>query len=135
MGNFVARGRASKLELYKYYYPPSHTALVKMSSRKFNAGVIGYGLSAKIFHLPFITCVPELHLYAIVQRTPKPDDDAEKDLPGIKVYRSVDDLLEDGEVDIVIVTAAPNQHFSLTQQVLMAGKHGEYLAEFRRITT
>ncbi len=96
-----------------------------MPSEKFNIGVIGYGLSAKIFHIPFITCVPEVHLYAIVQRTPKPDDNAESDHPGVRVYRSVTDLLKDERVDAVIVTAAPDQHFSLTMQALEAGKHGE----------
>jgi predicted dehydrogenase len=97
-----------------------------MSSEKFNVGVIGYGMSAKIFHIPFITHVPELHLYAVVQRTPKPGDDAESDHPGVRVFRSVTDLFEDEGVDVVIVTTAPDQHFSLTKQALEAGKHGEH---------
>jgi predicted dehydrogenase len=96
-----------------------------MSSTRFNVGIIGYGLSAKIFHIPFVTHVPELALYAIVQRRPGPDNDAEKDHPGVKVYRSVDDLVIDEKVDVVIVTAAPDQHFPLTKQALEAGKHGE----------
>jgi predicted dehydrogenase len=96
-----------------------------MSSRRFNVGIVGYGLSAKIFHIPFVTYVPELSLYGIVQRSPKPDDDAEKDHPGVKIYRSVDDLVKDQLVDVVIVTAAPDQHFSLAKKALEAGKHGE----------
>lgn len=115
----------------RYYYPPLQFTALKytarqMSSRKFEVGIIGYGLSAKIFHLPFITCIPQLHLYAIVQRTPKPDNDAEKDFPGLKVYRSVDELLSDEKVDVVVVTAVPDQHFTLTQRALLAGKHGEH---------
>jgi predicted dehydrogenase len=100
--------------------------LAKMSAKKFNVGIIGYGLSAKIFHIPFVTHVPELNLYAIVQRSPKPDNDAERDHPGVKTYRSVEDLLKDDVVDVVIVTAAPDQHFPLTKQGLEAGKHGEH---------
>jgi len=96
-----------------------------MTSTRFNVGIIGYGLSAKIFHIPFVTHVPELALYAIVQRTPGPDNDAEQDHPGVKVYRSVDDLVTDEKLDVVIVTAAPDQHFSLAKQALEAGKHGE----------
>lgn len=96
-----------------------------MSSQKFNFGIIGYGFSAKIFHIPFITYVPELNLHAIVQRSPKPDNDAEKDHPGVKIHRSVVDLMNDEKVDVVVVTTAPDQHFSLAKQALEAGKHGE----------
>jgi predicted dehydrogenase len=95
-----------------------------MSAKKFNVGVIGYGFSAKIFHIPFVTYVPELQLYAVVQRHPTPDNDAEKDHPGIKSYRSVDDLVKDENVDLVIVTTAPDQHFPMAKQALEAGKHG-----------
>lgn len=97
-----------------------------MSSKKFQVGIIGYGLSAKIFHIPFITFVSDFNLYAIVQRTPHPDNDAEKDRPGVRIYRSVDELVKDEKVDIVVVTATPDQHFALTKQALEAGKHGEH---------
>jgi predicted dehydrogenase len=97
-----------------------------MSSKPFSVGIIGYGLSAKIFHIPFITYLPEFNLHAIVQRNPKADDDAEKDRPGIRVYRSVDDLVKDEMVDVVVVTAAPDHHFLLSQQALSAGKHGKH---------
>jgi predicted dehydrogenase len=50
-----------------------------MASKTYNVGIVGYGFSAKIFHIPFVAEVPELKLYAVVQRTPKADDDAEKD--------------------------------------------------------
>lgn len=97
-----------------------------MSAKKFNVGIIGYGLSAKIFHIPFVTYVPELKLHAIVQRSPKPNDDAGKDHPDIKIYASADDLCQDDMVDVVIVTTAPDQHFPLTKQALEAAKHGEH---------
>lgn len=90
-----------------------------------NVGVIGYGFSAKTFHLPFIQQVPDLKLYAIVQRTPTPDDDAEKDHPGIKSFRSTEDMVRDPAVDVVVVTTAPDSHFPLTKLALENGKHGQ----------
>jgi len=39
-----------------------------MASNQYSVGVIGYGLSAKVFHIPLISVVPEFKLYAIVQR-------------------------------------------------------------------
>lgn len=96
-----------------------------MASKVYNVGVIGYGFSAKIFHIPFVAEVPELKLHAVVQRTPKPDDDAAKDHPGIKSYRTSEELVKDADVDIVIVTTAPDSHFTLCKLALEAGKHGE----------
>ncbi|KAJ2969734.1 hypothetical protein NQ176_g8515 [Zarea fungicola] len=37
-----------------------------MAGKTFNVGVIGYGLSAKVFHIPFITVLPQFKLHAIV---------------------------------------------------------------------
>lgn len=93
-------------------------------ARTWNVGIIGYGFSAKIFHIPFITAVPDFKLYAIVQRNPQPGNDAEKDHPGIKAYRSADDLVKDPDVDVVVVTTAPDSHYDLTKLSLQAGKHG-----------
>lgn len=97
---------------------------MNMASQSWNVGVVGYGFSAKIFHIPFVREVPELKLYAVVQRTPKPDDDAEKDHPGIKSYRSTEDMVKDSAVDVVIITTAPDSHYQLAKLALESGKHG-----------
>lgn len=95
-----------------------------MASQTYNVGVIGYGLSAKVFHIPLIEVVPEFKLYAVVQRTPKPGDDAEKDYPGIKSYRSTEEMVKDPELDVVVVTTTPETHSELTELALENGKHG-----------
>ncbi|KAM5456242.1 hypothetical protein MaudCBS49596_001263 [Microsporum audouinii] len=94
-----------------------------MSAKTYNVGVIGYGMSAKVFHIPFISALPEFNLYAIVQRTPSASDDAQKDHPDSKVYRSVEELVKDAAVDVVVVTTTPDSHFSLAKQALEAKKH------------
>lgn len=96
-----------------------------MASKTWNVGVVGYGFSAKTFHIPFIQEVPQFKLYAVVQRTPRPDDDAEKDHPGIKSYRSAEELVQDAAVDVVVITTAPELHYSLSKLALENGKHGE----------
>jgi predicted dehydrogenase len=95
-----------------------------MSSRRYNIGVIGYGLSAKVFHIPLILTVPDFKLHAIVQRSPKPDNNAEKDHPDAKVWRSADEMVQDEKLDVVVVTTAPDTHLSLAKLALEAGKHG-----------
>jgi predicted dehydrogenase len=98
-----------------------------MASKSYNVGVVGYGFSAKIFHIPFVKEVPELNLYAIVQRTPKQDDDAEKDHTGVKSFRTTEEMVQDPAVDVVIITTAPDSHFALCKLALEAGKHGKCL--------
>ncbi|KAL2820548.1 hypothetical protein BDW59DRAFT_150677 [Aspergillus cavernicola] len=94
-----------------------------MASKTWNVGVVGYGFSAKIFHIPFIQDVPQFKLYAVVQRTPKPDDDAEKDHPGIKSYRTSEEMVQDADVDVVVITTAPDLHHYLAKLALENGKH------------
>lgn len=92
----------------------------------YNVGIIGYGLSAKIFHIPFITSPSTKHLFtlhAIVKRTPEPANDPAKDHPGVTVYRTTDELFADQSVQIIIVTTAPSSHFALASQAIEAGKH------------
>lgn len=94
-----------------------------MASKQFNVAVIGYGLSAKVFHIPLVLAVPELKLYGIVQRSPKPDDDASKDHPGTKSWRSVEEMYKDPEVDVVVITSIPETHFAMCKAALEAGKN------------
>ena len=95
-----------------------------MASKPFNVGVIGYGLSAKVFHIPLILALPDdFKLYGIVQRSPKPDNDASKDHPGTKSWRSVDEMYKDAEVDVVVITSIPSTHYAMCKDALEAGKH------------
>ncbi|KAL7921311.1 NAD(P)-binding protein [Trichoderma austrokoningii] len=94
-----------------------------MTSKVFNVGVVGYGLSAKVFHIPFITTTPSLTLHSIVQRTPKPNDSAPADYPTLKHYTDATSLIADPDVDVIVVTTPPDNHFALTKAALQAGKH------------
>ena len=103
-----------------------------MTERIYNVAVIGYGLSAKVFMIPFLDGV-QLKLRAIVQRNPTIDNDATRDHPNVKTYRSNDEMLKEDNVDIVIVATPPPTHFSLCKQALEAGKHGITGAKFIKI--
>ena len=94
-----------------------------MPSSKYRVSIIGYGLSAKVFHIPLIQVVPEFELYAIVQRHPRTEDDAEKDHPSIKSFRSSEEMVKDPAIDVVIVTTIPTTHFELCKLALEHGKH------------
>lgn len=82
-----------------------------------------FRMSAKVFHIPLILSTPQFTLHSIVQRTPKPRDDASKDHPTAKIYHSVPEILSDPQIDIIVITTTPDTHFSFTKTALEAGKH------------
>ena len=80
-----------------------------MEDRVYNVALLGYGLSAKVFQVPWVPLIPQFNLYAIVQRHPAPDNDASIDHPEVQVYRSSEEMFKDENVDLVCIgTAAHN---------------------------
>lgn len=58
-----------------------------------------------------------------MQRHPTPEDDAEKDHPGIKAFRSSEEMVKDPAIDVVVITTIPTTHFELCKLVLENRKH------------
>ncbi|KAH6655177.1 oxidoreductase [Truncatella angustata] len=94
-----------------------------MASKTFNVGVVGYGMSAKVFHIPFVKVTPLLKLHSILQRSPKPTDSAPSDYPDLKHHTTYDSFLADPELDLVVLSTTPPTHFELASKALKAGKH------------
>ncbi|KAI0427226.1 hypothetical protein F5Y09DRAFT_316773 [Xylaria sp. FL1042] len=97
--------------------------MAQTDQKIFNVGVIGYGMSAKIFHIPFITATPAFKLHSILQRNPQPESSAPQDYPSLKHFKSVEPFLADADLDVVVLSTTPDTHFPLAQQALNAGKH------------
>ena len=94
------------------------------SDKKFNVAIIGYGLSAKVFHIPLVLALPSSYtLYGIVQRSPTSTDSASADHPSIKTWNSADAVFSDPGVDLVIITSIPSTHYTFARAALESGKH------------
>ena len=91
-----------------------------MAEREIGVGVIGYGLGGRVFHTPFVSAVPGLRLVAIMQRS---GDAAAKAWPAARIERSIDGVLADKSIGVVVVSTPNETHFALARQVLEAGKH------------
>ena len=89
-------------------------------AEEIGVGIIGFGLAARVFHAPFVCAVPGLRLAAIVQRT---GEEAAKAYPAVKLVRSVEELLGDAAIRLVVVATPNETHFALAKQALAAGKH------------
>ncbi len=89
-------------------------------AEEIGVGIIGFGLATRVFHAPFVCAVRGLKLTAIVQRT---GDEAAKAYPAVKCVRSVEELLEDAAIRLVVVATPNETHFALAKQALEAGRH------------
>jgi predicted dehydrogenase len=84
------------------------------------AGLVGFGLGGRVFHAPLLSSVEGLELAAILERTP---GRAAERYPAITIYRTMDDLLEDASLSLIVVTTPNESHFEYARQALEAGKH------------
>jgi predicted dehydrogenase len=83
-------------------------------------GVVGYGMAAKVMHLPFITTLKEYHLVSILERN---RDDSKEKYPYARIVRSIDELVSDPALDLIVITTPNDTHFPYTEKALAAGKH------------
>ncbi|KAL7411658.1 NAD binding Rossmann fold oxidoreductase [Mrakia frigida] len=96
-----------------------------MSPSPVRVSVIGVGMSALVFHIPFILSLPKLYtLHSILERKATPEkSDARDFFPGVKVVTNLKDVLEDAEVDLVVVSGPNGVHFEHAKAALEAGKN------------
>lgn len=82
--------------------------------------VIGYGFSAKCFHIPFIDYLNEFQLIAVSSSKSK---DVKNELNSVICYKTADDLIRQTDAELVVITAPNHAHFSLAKSCLLANKH------------
>jgi scyllo-inositol 2-dehydrogenase (NADP+) len=85
-----------------------------------NAGLIGNGMAAKVFHLPVIASISGLKLKKIVARHM---DAAGAVSPEVEAVPDVAALLRDEEIELVVIATPNSSHFDLARQSLLADKH------------
>ncbi|TDW96433.1 Gfo/Idh/MocA family oxidoreductase [Dinghuibacter silviterrae] len=85
-----------------------------------NTALLSFGMSGRVFHAPFLHALPEYRLYAVWER----DKHLATALyPDIRTYRSLEALLEDPAIALVVVNTPNYTHYTYTKQALLAGKH------------
>lgn len=82
--------------------------------------LVGYGSVAEKMHAPLIDVCPDLNFVGVVERN---GNQCQGNYPEITTYRSVDELLEADEADLIVITTPNEFHFAMAKQCLLAGKH------------
>lgn len=89
-------------------------------SRTIQVGLIGFGLSGRYFHAPFLTVNPHFTITKVVERH---RNEAEAFDSSIQTVRSHNELLTDPAIDLIIVSSPNDTHFEYAKAALEAGKH------------
>lgn len=104
----IADGRWQIAISYLYPMSPIKTA------------VLSFGLSGKAFHAPFIHLHPGFELTGIWERT---KSESAQQYPGIRIYRSLEEILDDGSIELIVVNTPTATHFEYASKALEAGKN------------
>ena len=83
-------------------------------------GIVGFGLSGKVFHAPFIHTHPAFQLSAVVERHHR---HAEMTYPYIRTLKHYTELLKDTSVDLIVLAIPNIHHYPMVKASLEAGKH------------
>ncbi|KAK8847729.1 hypothetical protein IAR55_005588 [Kwoniella newhampshirensis] len=98
---------------------------------KIRVGFIGYGTSVRLFHLPFVQAIPDIEVYAFLQRSEAPSANSSHgegvhctlDHPEARHYRTLPEFLADKKIDLVVICTKPATHAEIALQAIEAGKH------------
>jgi len=83
-------------------------------------GLVGFGMAGKVFHAPMITAVEGLELAAVVERNSR---NAEAEYPEVTTHTSLDEMLEDASLELIVVATPNTLHVPQAEQALKAGRH------------
>jgi predicted dehydrogenase len=77
-------------------------------------------MAGRVFHAPVVSAVEGLELAAVVERSSR---NAEQAYPGIQTYTSLEAMLADESLQLIIIATTNATHAPLAHQALAAGRH------------
>lgn len=88
--------------------------------KKLQTAIVAFGKSAQIFHAPLLQAHQGFILRKVLERH---GETAKKIYKSIEVVKSLEGLLNDPSIDLVVITTPNQLHFPMAQAALDAGKH------------
>lgn len=85
-----------------------------------NTAICSFGMSGWVFHAPFISTHPGFHFYGVLERS---KNLAQEKYPDVKVFRTLEEMLADNNIELVVVNTPNITHYEITKLALLAGKH------------
>lgn len=86
-----------------------------------NTAIIGFGAAGKFMHAPFLKVRKEnYNITAVLERHKQ---DSKELFPKAGIVKSLEELLEINDVELVIITTPNDTHFPYAKAALLAGKN------------
>ena len=82
--------------------------------------LLSYGMSGRIFHAPFLEVHSGFELVGSYERSQK---NIQKAYPGTHSYDSLEAVMQDADIELIIVNTPIPTHFEYASKALKAGKH------------
>ncbi len=83
-------------------------------------GIIGFGLSGRVFQAPFLHVNPKFLLAKICSSR---KSEINKLYPEVEVVNDEKDILNDPSIDLVVISSPNTHHFRQAKAALLNGKH------------
>ena len=91
-----------------------------MAQKVINTAIVGFGLSGKVFHAPFIHVHNGFSIKKIVERHKQESKDI---YPYIDIIKDYKDILNDPDIDLAVICTPNTLHYQMVKETLLAGKH------------
>lgn len=88
--------------------------------QKIKTALLSFGMSGRVFHSPFIQLHPGFELVGAWERSTK---NLQKFYPESTSYVSLESLLQDETIDLVVVNTPTYSHYEYAMKALESGKH------------
>jgi scyllo-inositol 2-dehydrogenase (NADP+) len=85
-----------------------------------NTALLSFGMSGQIFHAPFLAIHDGFNFYAVWERT---KNLAREKYPSVKTYRTLEELLDDEAIELIIVNTPSVTHYGYAKKCLQANKN------------
>jgi predicted dehydrogenase len=88
--------------------------------RIIKTAILSFGMSGRVFHAPFIALHTGFKLVGVLERS---KNESLQFYPDIHIYRTLEEVLNDERIELVVVNTPTNTHFEFCKKALEAGKH------------
>jgi len=90
------------------------------SDKPIVTAILSYGMSGEVFHAPLLEALSGFKLKTILERK---TEKSKQHYPSIKIARTIDEVLNDEDIELVVVNTPNDTHYDFTVKALEAGKH------------
>lgn len=82
---------------------------------KIKVGLAGFGKSARVFHIPFISTMEEFEISTVLERK---SNASQALFPSVQVVRTIDELADDKNTELIVITTPNDTHFEYAARAL-----------------